>query len=102
MIEHDSGLSENEIGPPKFRNLFHPLQSSSDVESGIGNDESPHNRASPLPSIPPRQFSLEGNEIPTLERISLELNSVAVDWRSYHATLYCNCGLPFDSAQRKV
>jgi len=81
LPEHDSGLSENES--------IHPLSSSSDLESGINDDYSPSPK------------SYETNGIPTLEHIALELNSIALDWRSYHAPLHCTCASPFDSSQRK-
>ena len=79
-----------------------PPPSFSDVESGFSGDYSPHGKI-PLSSfILPHQSSLDMNDIPTLERIALELNSIALDWRSYNAPVHCDCSLPFDSAQRKV
>ncbi len=79
-----------------------PPPSSSDVESGFSGDYSPHGKTSSSPFILQHQSSIDINDIPTLERIALELNSIALDWRSYHAPVHCACSLPFDSAQRKV
>jgi hypothetical protein len=108
LPEHDSGLSENELYhttsesiPSKSNQIFHPLSSSSDVESGINGDYSPSHKPSSQ-FILQHQLSSEINGIPTLERIAFELNSIAIDWRSYHAPPHCSCALPFDSAQRKV
>ncbi len=109
LPEHDSGLSENELYqttvesiPSKSNQTIHPLSSSSDVESGINGDYSPNHKPSSSQFILQHQSSAETNDIPTLERIAFELNSIAVDWRSYHAPLHCTCASPFDSAQRKV
>jgi hypothetical protein len=107
LPEHDSGLSENELYhttnesiPSKSNKNFHPL---SDVESGINGDYSPPSRKpSSSQFILQHQSNSEINDIPTLERIVFELNSIALDWRSYHAPLHCTCALPFDTAQRKV
>ena len=111
LPELDSGLSESEICqttttttdsiPSKLNKILQPLSSSSDVESGTG-DSSPNDKTSSLSFILQNQSSVEINDIPTLERISLELNSIALDWRSYHTPVHCTCALPFDSAQRKV
>jgi hypothetical protein len=102
--EHDSGLSENELSQTtkESNKNFHPLSSSSDVESGINGDYSPSHKRSSSQFILQHQSSGEMNDIPTLERIAFELNSIALDWRSYHAPLHCSCALPFDTAQRKV
>jgi hypothetical protein len=109
LPEHDSGLSENELPqtapepiPSKSDKITHPLSSSSDVESGINGDYSPVNKPSSSPFVLQHQSSIDINDIPTLERIAFELNSIALDWSSYHAPLHCTCALPFDSAQRKV
>lgn len=95
LPDHDSGSSENELPP----SIVETKQSSSDVESGISNDQSPSGRPS---STLQHQSSIEINEIPSNERIALELNSVALDWRSYRTPFHCTCALPMDSAQRKV
>ena len=106
----DSGLSEAELYPsrtndsiPSKLNQIHPpVPSSSDVESGFSEDYSPHRKTSSSPLTLQHQSSIDTNDLPTLERIALELNSIALDWRSYHAPVHCTCSLPFDSAQRKV
>ncbi|CAF4620482.1 unnamed protein product [Rotaria sp. Silwood1] len=87
LPELDSGLSEAELSQTRITDSISlklntilqppPTLSSSDVESGFSGDYSPH------------------------ERIALELNSIALDWRSYHTPVHCACSLPFDSAQRK-
>ncbi|CAF2134637.1 unnamed protein product [Rotaria magnacalcarata] len=107
-IEHDSGSSENELNqttaesnPPKSNQHLQLLNSLSDVESGISSDYSPKMKPFSPSFILPHQSSLEINDIPTIERIAFELNSIAVDWRTYHAPLHCACSSPFDSAQRK-
>ncbi len=114
LPELDSGLSEAELCqtritdsiPSKLNTILQPLQlpppSSSDVESGFGGDCSPHGKTSSSPFTLQHQSSIDTNDLPTLERIALELNSIALDWRSYHAPVHCACSLPFDSAQRKV
>jgi hypothetical protein len=106
--ELDSGISESELcqttADPissKSNQILQPLSSSSDVESGIG-DSSPNGKISLSSSILQHRSSAEINDLPTLERIALELNSIAIDWRSYHTPAHCTCALPFDSAQRKV
>ncbi|CAF2973142.1 unnamed protein product [Rotaria sp. Silwood2] len=108
FIEHDSGLSENELNQttvesiqPKLTKFLQPLSSSSDVESGISSDYSPNNKLFTSSFTLQHQSSSEINDMPTLERISFELNSIALDWCSYHAPFHCSCSLPFDSAQRK-
>jgi hypothetical protein len=78
------------------------LPASSDVESGFSGDYSPHGKTPSSPFALQHQSSIDTNDLPTLERIALELNSIALDWRSYHAPVHCACSLPFDSAQRKV
>jgi hypothetical protein len=111
VTTYDSGLSENELSqtttttaslPSKSNIISHPLSSSSDVESGINGDYSPSRNPSSSQVSFHHQSSQDINDIPTLERIAFELNSIALDWRSYHAPLHCTCALPFDSAQRKV
>ena len=109
LPEHDSGLSENESSQTttesissKTKTSFQPLSASSDVESGISSDYSPSGRPSSSTLVFRHQSSTEMNDIPTIERLALELNSIALDWRSYQAPLHCSCALPFDSAQRKV
>lgn len=111
LPEFDSGLSENEFNSSKAtdsrslkQNCILPLTapSYSDVESGISGDYSPHCKNSPSTFNLQNQSSFDGNDAPTIERIALELNSIAIDWRSYHAPVHCACSLPFDSAQRKV
>jgi hypothetical protein len=113
LPELDSGLSETEL-PLKRRtvstssklnavlSLPTSLPASSDVESGFSGDYSPYDKTLSSPIDQRRRSSLDNNDIPTLERIALELNSIALDWRSYHAPVHCACSLPFDSAQRKV
>lgn len=108
LTELDSGLSENEL----FQNRITDSISSklntilppptSDVESGFSGDYSPHGKAPLSPFTLQDQSSIDMNDMPTIERIALELNSIALDWRSYHTPLHCACSLPFDSAQRKV
>ncbi|CAM4750036.1 unnamed protein product [Rotaria magnacalcarata] len=110
LPELDSGLSETELSQTriadsissKLNTILKPSTlSTSDVESGFSGDYSPHGKA-PLSSfILQHQSSIDTNDIPTIERIALELNSIALDWRSYHTPLHCSCSLPFDSAQRK-
>ncbi|CAF0878280.1 unnamed protein product [Adineta ricciae] len=112
LPEFDSGLSDVDLCqtqqrdsiPSRMNTILQPPPpppSSSDVESGFSGDYSPHGKI-PLSSfILPHQSSLDINDIPTLERIALELNSIALDWRSYNAPVHCDCSLPFDSAQRK-
>ncbi|CAF1000015.1 unnamed protein product [Rotaria sordida] len=111
LSELDSGLSEAELCQTriidsislKSNTILQPLPtlSSSDVESGFSGDYSPHGKT-PLSSFTlPHQSSIDTNDIPTIERIALELNSIALDWRSYHTPVHCACSLPFDSAQRK-
>jgi hypothetical protein len=110
LPEFDSGLSETELCqtqitdsiPSKLNTILQPLPSLSDVESGFGGDYSPHGKTPLSPFTLPHQSSIDINDMPTLERIALELNSIAIDWRSYHAPVHCACSLPFDSAQRKV
>ena len=112
LPELDSGLSEAELCqartngsiPSKLNRILAPPPppSSSDVESGFSGDCSPHGKTSSSPFTLQHQSSIDMNDIPTLERIALELNSIALDWRSYHAPVHCACSLPFDSAQRKV
>ena len=106
LPEFDSGLSENELCqisiPSKLNQILQPPPSLSDVESGFSGDYSPHGKISSSTFILQHQSSLDTNDLPTLERIALELNSIALDWRSYHAPVHCACSLPFDSAQRKV
>lgn len=107
LPEFDSGLSENELCPPsaplKLSQILHPPAApSSDVESGFSGDYSPHNQNSSSTFILQHQSSIDTNDLPTLERIALELNSIALDWRSYHAPVHCACSLPFDTVQRKV
>ena len=105
----DSGLSEAELCPtrandsiPSKLNQILPPFPSSDVESGFSGDYSPHRKTSSSLFTLQHQSSIDTNDVPTLERIALELNSIALDWRSYHAPVHCACSLPFDSAQRKV
>ena len=109
LPEHDSGLSENELCQPtaepipvKLQKFPHPLSLSYDVESGINGDYSPSGKPSPSPFVFQHQPGTDTSDTPSLERISFELNSIALDWRSYHAPLHCTCALPFDSAQRRV
>ena len=111
LPELDSGLSDVDLCqtritdsiPLKLNKILQPPPpSSSDVESGFGGDYSPHGKTPLSPFILQHQSSIDINDIPTLERIALELNSIALDWRSYHAPVHCACSLPFDSAQRKV
>jgi myotubularin-related protein 6/7/8 len=110
LPDFDSGLSENDLCqtriidsiPSKLNTILQPLPSSSDVESGFCGDYSPHGKTPSSPFILQHQSSIDINDLPTLERIALELNSIALDWRSYHAPVHCACSLPFDSAQRKV
>jgi myotubularin-related protein 6/7/8 len=110
LAEIDSGLSEAELCqtrtndsiPSKLNRILPPpLPASSDVESGFSGDYSPHGKTPSSPFILQHQSSIDTNDLPTLERIALELNSIALDWRSYHAPVHCACSLPFDSAQRK-
>lgn len=111
LTELDSGLSEAEICSTRTTDsissklntiLRPPPPCLSDVESGFSGDYSPHDKTSSSPINLQHQSSVDTNDLPTLERIALELNSIALDWRSYHAPLHCTCSLPFDSAQRKV
>ena len=88
--------------PLKTTVIIHPLSSSSDVESGINGDYSPSRKPSSSPFILQHQSSADIAELPTLERIAFELNSIALDWRSYNTPSHCTCALPFDTAQRKV
>lgn len=105
LLEVDSGLSENELCPSsiplKLNQILQPPTSLSDVESGFGGDYSPQNRTFPSKYSLRQQSSLDTNDLPTLERIALELNSIALDWKSYHAPIHCACSSPFDTAQRK-
>jgi myotubularin-related protein 6/7/8 len=108
LPEHDSGISENELCQTKSdlislksTTINHPLSSSSDVESGINGDYSPSRKSSSLPFILQHQSNTETIDLPTLERITFELNSIALDWRSYNTPPHCTCALPFDTAQRK-
>ncbi|CAF1210148.1 unnamed protein product [Adineta steineri] len=109
LPEFDSGLSDVDISQTritdsissKLNTILQPPPSLSDVESGFSGDYSPHNKALSSSFILPHQSSIDLNDIPTLERIALELNSIALDWRSYNAPVHCACSLPFDSAQRK-
>jgi hypothetical protein len=101
LLELDSGLSETELVTSRMADVTSsksqaplPPPCSSDVESGFSGDYSP--------TLLQRQSSVDTNDQPTLERIALELNSIALDWRSYHAPVHCACSLPFDSTQRKV
>jgi hypothetical protein len=110
LPELDSGLSEADLCQTrvtdsitsKLNTILQPPPPSSDVESGFSGDYSPHGKTPSSPFTLQHQSSLDTNDMPTLERIALELNSVALDWRSYHAPVHCTCSLPFDSAQRKV
>ena len=108
LPELDSGLSETEFRSDsvalKLNTILPPPPppSLSDVESGFSGDYSPHGKTSSSPIHLQHQSSVDTNDMPTLERIALELNSIALDWRSYHAPVHCSCSLPFDSAQRKV
>ena len=111
LPEFDSGLSENESSSTKRTDLMlskmnniPPLAapSSSDVESGFSGDYSPYGQTSSSLLNLAHQSSIDTNDTPTIERIALELNSIAIDWRSYHAPVNCSCSLPFDSVQRKV
>lgn len=61
--------------------VSHPL--SSDAENDINNDGTSNQKLSPI------------------DRLTLEVNSIALDWKSYHASFSCTCASPFDSAQRK-
>lgn len=101
LPEFDSGLSDGDHcqGSSKLSHILQPPPPSSDVESGFSGEYSPRGRTA-LSTL--HQSSLDINDIPTLERIALELNSIALDWRSYNAPVHCACSLPFDSAQRKV
>ncbi|UJR26200.1 hypothetical protein I4U23_007543 [Adineta vaga] len=110
LPEFDSGLSDvdlchtqiNDSIPLKLNTILQPPPPSfSDVESGFSGDYSPRGKTPLTSFILPHQSSLDINDIPTLERIALELNSIALDWRSYNAPVHCACSLPFDSAQRK-
>ncbi|CAF1474994.1 unnamed protein product [Adineta steineri] len=101
LPEQDGSSSETEPSQTANKNLP-PLSLSSDVESGINSDYSPSDRTSVSPPLNlQHQSSGEIDDIPTIERIAFELNSIALDWRSYQAPLHCTCSLPFDSAQRK-
>ena len=104
-IEHDSGLSENESSQTKSEpiaaksaTVLHPLSSSSDVESGINGDYPSSRKSSSVHHL----SNAEMSNNPILERIAFEVNSIALDWCSYHIPLHCTCASPFDSAQRKV
>jgi hypothetical protein len=98
LPEHDSGLSEAELCqtriidsiPSKLNTILQPLPlpSLSDVESGFSGDYSPHSKIPPSPFTLQYQSSIDTNDLPTLERIALELNSIALDWRSYHAPVH--------------
>ncbi|CAF3354300.1 unnamed protein product [Rotaria sp. Silwood1] len=111
LPELDSGLSEAELSQTRITDSISlklntilqppPTLSSSDVESGFSGDYSPHGKTPLSPFILQHQSSIDINDIPTIERIALELNSIALDWRSYHTPVHCACSLPFDSAQRK-
>lgn len=106
LPEVDSGLSENELCPSsiplKLNKKLQPPTSLSDVESGFGGDFSPQNQTFPSKYNLQHQSSVDTNDLPTLERIALELNSIALDWKSCHAPIHCACSSPFDTAQRKV
>ncbi len=102
LTEHDSGSSEVESGPSRTNKILQTLSSSSDVESGISSDYSLSGRPPSSPIVLQHQSSAETNDIPTIERIAFELNSIALDWCSYQAPFHCACAIPFDSAQRKV
>ncbi|UJR22795.1 hypothetical protein I4U23_025827 [Adineta vaga] len=102
LVNHHNGSSDNELPQTTTTDAKLPL-SSSDVESGISSDQSPNGRPSSSSAtfVLQHQSSADIIEIPTIERIAFELNSIALDWRSYQAPFHCTCALPFDSAQRK-
>lgn len=110
LPEFDSGLSEADLYktqipdsiPSRLNTILQPPAPSSDVESGFSGDYSPHGKNSSSSFLLQHQSSIDINDLPTLERLALELNSIALDWRSYNAPVHCACSLPFDSAQRKV
>ena len=107
LSELDSDLSENELCQTrivdsissKLNTILQGPSSSSDVESRFDGHYSPCRIT--LSTLQHRS-NIDANDVPTLERIALELNSIALDWRSYRALTHCTCSVPFDSVQRKV
>ncbi|CAF1282534.1 unnamed protein product, partial [Didymodactylos carnosus] len=110
FIEIDSGLSETEqILNTNEERTIHSTNSDSitsklssilrpsDSESGFGGD-SPNNLQHSTKSL--YNNSTENGSL-LLERLALELNSVALDWKSLKSPLRCSCSLAFDSTQRK-
>ena len=107
--EADSGLNVNDVSPTrtepipvKSPTVTHPLSLPSEIASGV-NGGYLRRRKSVGSQLSLRDRSDTNlSEPSTLDRIAFELNSIALDWRSYHAPPQCSCALPFDSAQRKV
>ena len=103
LPDHDSSSNENELPLSTIETKqSSAVTASSDVETEISDDQSPSGRPSSISATLQHQSSTEINEIPCNERIAFELNSVALDWRSYRTPFQCMCALPMDSAQRKV
>ncbi|CAF1610320.1 unnamed protein product [Adineta ricciae] len=102
LPDHDSSSNGNELPSSTIETKQSSAPTSScDVESEIRDDQSLSGQPSSIPVTLQHQSSTEINEIPCNERIAFELNSVALDWRSYRTPFQCMCALPMDSAQRK-
>ena len=93
-----NSLSDLDQNTRSITNSTNTSRSYSSLPDGSSNEAS-NNPTFSLPASLPTPSSTDG---PTLERIAAELNSIAVDWRSYRTPVHCSCALPFDSLQRKV
>jgi hypothetical protein len=109
MLEKDTiEISNNDTDSSKHQveqqpNAADTVQLSSlpwiDPNISTSNDESSSQQASTSLVF---ALSKKSNDIFLFERLTFELNSIALDWRSYHSSVNCKCALPFDSLQRKV
>lgn len=105
----NNGLGVDDVSPMRTEPIpvkSPPVMQSSslpsEIESGV-NGRSLRRRKSVGSQLSLRDGSDPNLSEPSaLDRIAFELNSIALDWRSYHASPQCNCALPFDTAQRKV
>lgn len=97
LSDLDQSTSENES-----RSIANSTNPSHLYSLPADGDSSINSQTFSLPSTLTQVSGAESIDGPTLDRIAIELNSIAVEWRSYRAPVHCSCTLPFDSLQRKV
>jgi len=80
LLENGQPIKED---ASETSNISHPL--SLDVENDVNGDNNKSKQ-----------------NLSPIDRLTFEVNSIALDWKSYHASFSCTCASPFDSSQRKV